>query len=150
MMATKKNRCPQGNCASLSTLNKKTLGTFIFFLKINEYLSKFSPISVTHPELFWIHRHTNRTVSVTKLSPELVSSRATLKVVPPDTLKMDSLALSVLRFLCKTFSKLLKPTLRKTSFREWFLKSSYIQIKNLYGYKLVRTAKWSELKRYSK
>ena len=39
-----------------------------------------------------------------------------LNFVPPDTPKMHSLALSVLRFLCKTFSKLLKFTLQKTLF----------------------------------
>ena len=39
------------------------------------------------------------------------------KFVPSDTLKMHSLALSVLRFLCKTFSKLSKLLLRKTLFR---------------------------------
>ena len=39
------------------------------------------------------------------------------KFVPPDTLKIHSLTLSVLRFLCKTFPKLRKLTLRKTIFR---------------------------------
>ena len=39
------------------------------------------------------------------------------KFVPPNILKMQSLALSVLRFLYKTFSKLLKLTLKKTHFR---------------------------------
>ena len=34
------------------------------------------------------------------------------KFVPPDTLKIHSLTLSVLRFLCKTFSKLRKLALR--------------------------------------
>ena len=72
------------------------------------------------------------------------------KFVPPNTLKMHSLALSVLRFLCKTFPKSLKLSLRKTLFRGWFSKISYIQIKKLYGYELVRAAKWYELKRCSK
>ena len=44
---------------------------------------------------------------------------------------------SVLRFFCKTFSKLLNLTLRKTLFCRWFLKNSYIQIKKLYHYKLI-------------
>ena len=39
------------------------------------------------------------------------------KFVPPNALKMHSLALSVLRFLCKPFSKLLKLALRKALFR---------------------------------
>ena len=51
------------------------------------------------------------------------------KFVPPDTLKIHSLPLSVLRFLCKTFSILLKLSLWKTLFCGWFFKNSYIQIK---------------------
>ena len=70
------------------------------------------------------------------------------KFVPPDALKMHSLVLSVLRFPCKTFSKLPKFTLRNTLLREWFLKNSYIQ-KKLYGYKLERATKRSEQKRCS-
>ena len=46
------------------------------------------------------------------------------KFVHPDTLKMHSLTLSVIIFLCKTFSKLLKLTLLKTLFRKDFLKNS--------------------------
>ena len=63
------------------------------------------------------------------------------KYVPADTLKMHSLALSVLTFLCKTFSTSIKLSLRKTLFRGSFFKKSYIQIKNLYDYKLVTAAK---------
>ena len=70
------------------------------------------------------------------------------KFVPPDTLKIHSLALSVLRFLCKAFSKLLKLTLQKTL--DDFIKNSHIQIKNSYGYKLVKAVKQSELKRCSR
>ena len=69
------------------------------------------------------------------------------KFVPPDTLKIHSLPLSVLRFLCKTFSILLKLSLWKTLFCRWFFKNSYIQIKNLYDYNLVRAANQSQLKR---
>ena len=58
------------------------------------------------------------------------------KLVPPETLKKHSLALSTLKFLCKTFPKLLKLSLQKTLFRGWFLKNSYIRINILYGYKL--------------
>ena len=60
------------------------------------------------------------------------------------------MALSILRFLCKTFSKLLKLSLQKTLFRGWFFKKWYIQIKNLYRYKLISVAKRSEPKRCSK
>ena len=50
------------------------------------------------------------------------------KFVPPDALKMHSLALSVLRFPCKLFCKLLKVTLWNTLLCWWFLKkNSYIQ-----------------------
>ena len=63
---------------------------------------------------------------------------------------MHSLALFIFRFHCKTFSKLLNLTLRKILFRGCILKDSYIQIKNLYGYKLLRAANRSELKRCSK
>ena len=57
-------------------------------------------------------------------------------------LKMHSLALSTLRFSCQRFSRLLKLTLHYI--RGWFLKNSYIQIKNLYSYRLVRAATWAE------
>ena len=73
-----------------------------------------------------------------------------LKIVPPHTLKVHSLPVSVLRFLCKTFSKLRKLTLRKICFCGWFLKTLYIQIKNLYAYKLVRAGKRNKVKRCSK
>ena len=66
----------------------------------------------------------------------------------PDTLNMHFLAMSVLRFLCKTLSKLLKLTLLKTLFHGWFFKNSYIQVKKLYSSKFMRAAKQSELKGY--
>ena len=68
------------------------------------------------------------------------------KFLPTDTLKMHSQALTVLQFLCETFSKLLKLTLRKTLFQGWFLTNSYIQRKKLYGYKLVRAVRQYSLK----
>ena len=40
MLAKKKNECFQGNCTSLSTLNKKFSSTFSFVPKMNEFLSK--------------------------------------------------------------------------------------------------------------
>ena len=69
------------------------------------------------------------------------------KFAPPDPLKMHSLALSTLRFL--TFSNYLCVH-DKTLFRGLFLKYSYIQTKNWYGYKLVRAVKQSKLKKCSK
>ena len=73
-----------------------------------------------------------------------------LKFVPLDALKLHSMALRVLRFLCKTFSKLLEFTLQNTLLLVNFVKNSYVQIKNLHGSKLVRAPKRSELKRGSK
>ena len=52
---------------------------------------------------------------------------------------------SVCSVLCKTLSKLLKLLSPKTPFCGWFLKKSYIQIKELYSFKLLGTAKWSVL-----
>ena len=66
------------------------------------------------------------------------------EIFAPDTLKMHSLPLSVIRLLCKTFCKSLKLRFQKTLFGGWFFKKSYIQIKNLYGYKLVRAGKQSD------
>ena len=61
--------------------------------------------------------------------------------MPPDTLKMHSLAPSVLRCLFKIFSELLKLTFWKTLICGRYLKDSSIKMKNLYGYKLVRAAR---------
>ena len=83
-------------------------------------ISYISLQTVMYPEFFWENQYTNQTHK---------------GFVPPDTLEMHSLVLSVLRFLCKTFLKLLRLTLQKTLFHRWFLKNSHIQIKNLYGYK---------------
>ena len=80
----------------------------------------------------------------------LAQSEKVPKFVPPDIQNVHSLALSVLRILCKTFSKLLNLALWKTLFHGRFLKNSHIQIKFFYGYKLVRAAKQPDLKRCSK
>ena len=74
----------------------------------------FRTYPVTHPEFFWgrlIHtsnplRHHHGWSQADKFS----------KFVPPDTLKMLSKALPVLRSLCKTFPKLLKVIFWKTLF----------------------------------
>ena len=63
-----------------------------------------------------------------KTEPWLALNRYIFKIVPQNALKMHSLALPVLRFLCKTFFKLLKFTLQNT-------------IPSLYGYKLKKDAK---------
>ena len=47
LLATKKNGCSQGNFTSLSTFNKMFLSTFNFIPKINGFLSKISPISIS-------------------------------------------------------------------------------------------------------
>ena len=71
------------------------------------------------------------------------------KFVPPVALKMHSLTLPVLRFLCKTFSKLLKFTLRDTlkKFKKIHI---FKKKKKIYVHKLVRASKQSGLKRCSK
>ena len=59
--------------------------------------------------------HTITYIEPTKMPLWLTSTGYIFKIcVPPEVLKMHSLALSVLRFLCKSFSKLLKFTLRST------------------------------------
>lgn len=63
------------------------------------------------------------------------------KFVPPDTLRMHSLALPELRFLRKTFFRLLKLSLQKIILHGTFFKKSCIQIKKLHGYELVRAEK---------
>ena len=61
----------------------------------------------------------------------------------PDTWKEHSLALSVFRSLCKTFSKLLKLTLQKTL--SWMIfQKKLIYSKNLYSYKLAKAVKPSQ------
>ena len=44
ILPTKKNGCSQGNCTSLSTLNKKILSTFNFVPKLNGFLPKILPV----------------------------------------------------------------------------------------------------------
>ena len=78
----------------------------------------------------------------------LVLGRGSLKNYTSKYPEMHSLALFVLS-VCYFFVKHF-PNQGKTLFRGWFLKNSYIQIKNWYVYKLVRTAKQSELERSSK
>ena len=61
--------------------------------------------SVTYPELFWADRlH----LGVPRPPFRHHDWQKFLNLVPPDALKMHSLAVPVLRFLCKTFSKLHK------------------------------------------
>ena len=63
----------------------------------------------------------------------------------PDALKMNSPSLSVSRFFVKHFVDYLSLHYETLFFLDDFKKNSYIhmviQIKNLYGYKLVKTAK---------
>ena len=72
------------------------------------------------------------------------------KFVPLDALKINSLSLSILTCLCKTFSKILKFTLWNTLQYSNIQIYFHIQIKNVYGYKFVKAVKWSDLKRFSK
>ena len=68
------------------------------------------------------------------------------KTVPPNALKMHSVAVSTLKFICKTFSKLIKFALQNTIPLRWLLKNSYIQKQNFYVHKVVRAAKKQNLK----
>ena len=72
------------------------------------------------------------------------------KFVPPDALNVHYLVLSVLRFFVKAFPNYLSLHWKTVFFRDDLLKDSYIQMKNCYGYKLVRAVKISELKKSSK
>ena len=65
----------------------------------------FGVYSVTYPEFFWADR-----LHLGVCPPPFHHDgwRKFLNLVPPDTLKMHSLAVPVLRFVCKTFSKLRK------------------------------------------
>ena len=61
--------------------------------------------TVTYPEFFWADQ-----LHLGVPPPPFCQHgwRKFLNLVPPDALKMHSLAVHVLRFLCKTFSKLCK------------------------------------------
>ena len=72
------------------------------------------------------------------------------KFVPPDALNVHYLVLSVLRFFVKPFPNYLSLHWKIVFFRDDLLKDSYIQMKICYGYKLVRAAKISELKKSTK
>ena len=108
---------------SIEFLIRTVFGTETLVATLN-FLFGFS---VTYPEFFWADRYTHRTHEGAAMSGG--EWRNCQNLYP--------LALSFLRFFYKTFSKVL-------------LKNSYIQIKHLYGYKLVRAAKRSELKRCHK
>ena len=75
----------------------------IHFLPLGS--QNFQVLTVTYPEFFWADRlH----LGVTPPPFRQHDWRRFLNLVPPDALKMHSLAMPVLRFLCKTFSKLSK------------------------------------------
>ena len=80
---------------------------------------------------------------------QLVQAEKIKKFLLPDTLKMYSLDLSVLRFYFKTLYKLLKFRLQNTLLCVFFFKSN-AQIKHLYDHKLVKAAKQLEVKGYNK
>ena len=66
---------------------------------------ELDPLPVTYPEFFWADRlH----LGVPPLPFRHHGWWKFLNLVPPDALKMHSLAVPVLRFLCKAFSKLRK------------------------------------------
>ena len=105
-------------------------------------------ISVTHTDGFWVAWYTHQTYK----GATMVGSkwRKVSKFVPPDTLNMLSLALSVLRFLCKTFSGLLKFSLQKTLSWRIFKNFLYSEKKNLMAIRLWELRNDSDLKRCCK
>ena len=75
------------------------------FDKFKDILFDEKIITVTYPEFFWADRlH----LGVPPPPFQHHGWWKFLNFVPPDALKMHSLAVPVLRFLCKTFSKLRK------------------------------------------
>ena len=78
---------------------------YILYIYLYIILYIYNTPSVTYPEFFWadwLH------LVVLPLPFHHRGWRKFLNLVPPDALKMHSLAVPVLRFLCKTFSKLRK------------------------------------------
>ena len=121
---------------------------FISGLNINTPVSHSKTLGIYISRVFWTNQYTNQIYKgATMVGDELGNfPNLCLQILTPD---MHSLALSVLIFFCKTFFKLFKTSLWKTIFHGFF-KNSYTQIKNLYGFKLVRAAKQYGLKRCSR
>ena len=85
---------------------------------------------VTYPEVFRAHWYTHWThEGATMVGAEWINFQNLCK---PNTLKMHSLALFVLSFLCKIFFKLLKLSLRKILFRLWFFKVHMFKQKTIF------------------
>ena len=90
-----------------SLLLKFTLRFHLTYTTFKIYYTSnvFKIQTVTYPEFFWADRYHP------VVPPPLFRHpgwQKFLNLVPPDALKMHSLSVPVLRFLCKTFSKLLK------------------------------------------
>ena len=83
-----------------------------FWTKLTRISGRSRHSSVTFPEFFG---QTGTCMELTKALSGKFS-----KFVPPDTLKMHSPVLSVLRFLCNIFPKLLRFKLRNTHFVDDF------------------------------
>ena len=107
--------------------DKSLGGTFAWCNEDGLYSSqkklKILERAVTHPEFFLGKNGTY--IKPTKAPPWLALSKI---FVLSDALKMYSPSLPVLRFICETFSKLLKFALRNTSVRGWFFKKSYFNL----------------------
>ena len=102
-------------------------------------------ISVTYPEISWADRYTHQTQEGTTM---VGAEWQIFKICLQMLWKCTSSLCRFLDFFVKHFPNHVSLH-TKNSFRRWFFKKSFIQI-NLYGYKLVRAAKWSKLKRCSK
>lgn len=92
-----------------------------------------------YPQFFWADRCIHRIhEGVTMIGIVWI-----FHFVPPDALKIRSLARSVLRFFVKLFPSYLSLPYQNTP-REWFLRNLYSQINKFYDYKLLRDLNWKD------
>ena len=92
-----------------------------------------------YPQFFWADRCIHRIHEGTTM----IGIVWIFHFVPPDALKIRSLARSVLRFFVKLFPSYLSLPYQNTP-REWFLRNLYFQINKFYDYKLLRDLNWKD------
>ena len=92
-----------------------------------------------YPQFFWADRCIHRIHE----GATMIGIVWIFHFVPPDALKIRSLARSVLRFFVKLFPSYLSLPYQNTP-REWFLRNLYSQINKFYDYKLLRDLNWKD------
>ena len=92
-----------------------------------------------YPQFFWADRCIHRIHE----GATMIGIVWIFHFVPPDALKIRSLARSVLRFFVKLFPSYLSLPYQNTP-REWFLRNLYFQINKFYDYKLLRDLNWKD------